>query len=65
MTEAKRQDANQLMRLLQGRIKADDTKVEASTSAQIVGKGQGRPVSHARIHLIPRRKGDMTILGEE
>ncbi len=59
MTESERQDANQLLRLLQGQIKAEDTKVEGFNIGANCGETAGQSVGHAHIHLIPRRKGDM------
>jgi ATP adenylyltransferase len=60
MTEAERLDADQLLRLLQGRIKAEDTKVSGFNVGSNCGETAGQTVSHAHIHLIPRRKGDMS-----
>jgi ATP adenylyltransferase len=60
MTEAERLDADQLLRLLQGRIKAEDTKVSGFNVGSNCGEAAGQTVSHAHIHLIPRRKGDMS-----
>jgi diadenosine tetraphosphate (Ap4A) HIT family hydrolase len=59
MTESERLDANQLLRLLQGRIKAEDTRVEGFNVGANCGETAGQTVGHAHIHLIPRRKGDM------
>jgi len=59
MTEAERTDANQLLRLLQGKIKAEDLKVTGFNVGMNCGETAGQTVSHAHIHLIPRRKGDM------
>jgi diadenosine tetraphosphate (Ap4A) HIT family hydrolase/5-methylcytosine-specific restriction endonuclease McrA len=60
MTEDERRDANQLLRLLQDRIKAEDTKVLGFNVGSNCGETAGQTVSHAHIHLIPRRKGDMS-----
>ena len=59
LTESERNDANQLSRLLQGRIKAEDTKVEGFNIGANCGETAGQTVGHAHIHLIPCRKGDM------
>jgi len=43
----------------QRRIKAEDTKVSGLNVGANCGESAGQTVSHAHIHLIPRRKGDM------
>jgi ATP adenylyltransferase len=60
LTESEQKDANQLLRLLQGRIKAEDTKVVGFNIGANCGEAAGQAVDHVHIHLIPRRKGDMT-----
>jgi len=42
-----------------GRIKDEDNKVEGFNIGTNCGETAGQTVGHARIHLIPRRKGDM------
>ena len=59
LTESEWNDANQLLRLLQGRIKAEDTRVEGFNIGANCGETAGQTVGHAHIHLIPRRKGDV------
>jgi ATP adenylyltransferase len=59
MTEAERLDADQLLRLLQGRMKAEDSRVAGFNVGANCGETAGQTVGHAHIHLIPRRKGDM------
>ncbi len=59
LTETERQDADQLLRLLRGRIMAEDTKVEGFNVGVNCGEAAGQTIRHAHIHLIPRRKGDM------
>jgi ATP adenylyltransferase len=59
LTESERQDGDQLLRLLQGRIKTEDTKVEGFNIGANCGEAAGQTVSHAHIHLIPRRRGDI------
>lgn len=59
LTESERNDANQLLLLLQGKIKAEDAKVEGFNIGANCGETAGQIVGHAHIHLIPRRKGDV------
>jgi diadenosine tetraphosphate (Ap4A) HIT family hydrolase len=59
MTEVERLDADQLMRVLQTRIRIEDTKVSAFNVGSNCGDAAGQTVGHAHIHLIPRRKGDI------
>jgi ATP adenylyltransferase len=59
MTEGERLDADQLMRVLQARIKAEDKKVEGFNVGSNCGDAAGQTVDHAHIHLIPRRTGDI------
>lgn len=59
MTEGERLDADQLMRVLQTRIRIEDTKVSAFNVGSNCGDAAGQTVGHAHIHLIPRRKGDI------
>jgi len=60
MTEVERRDADQLLRLLQCRIKAEDARVTGFNVGANCGETAGQTVGHAHIHLIPRRKGDMS-----
>jgi diadenosine tetraphosphate (Ap4A) HIT family hydrolase len=59
MTDAERRDADQLLRMLQGRIRNDDTKVAGFNVGTNCGDAAGQTIDHAHIHLIPRRMGDM------
>jgi ATP adenylyltransferase len=59
MTEAERQDSDQLLRVLQNRIRAEDTTVTGFNVGANCGESAGQTVGHAHIHLIPRRNGDM------
>ena len=59
MTEVERRDADQLLRLLQGRIKAEDAKVSGFNLGANCGETAGQTISHAHIHLIPRPSGDV------
>lgn len=59
MPEKERTDADQLLRLLQGRIRADDAAVTGFNIGVNCGEAAGQTVAHAHIHLIPRRKGDV------
>lgn len=59
MTQGERLDADQLMRVLQARIKAKDNKVMGFNIGSNCGDAAGQTVAHAHIHLIPRRVGDI------
>jgi ATP adenylyltransferase len=59
MTETERHDADELVRVLQRRIKAEDQKVAGFNLGSNCGQAAGQTISHAHIHLIPRRNGDM------
>jgi ATP adenylyltransferase len=58
MTGIERTEADQLLRLLQRRIKAEDATVSGFNVGINCGETAGQTVDHAHIHLIPRRKGD-------
>jgi ATP adenylyltransferase len=60
MTEGERLDADQLMRVLQARIRAADKKVAGFNVGSNCGDVAGQTVGHAHIHLVPRRSGDIT-----
>jgi ATP adenylyltransferase len=60
MTEAERTDANELLRLLQTKIRAEDKDVSGFNIGMNCGEAAGQTVGHAHVHLIPRRKGDTT-----
>ena len=59
MTEGERLDADQLMRVLQARIRAEDKRVAGFNVGSNCGNAAGQTVDHAHIHLIPRRTGDV------
>jgi ATP adenylyltransferase len=59
MTAGERLDADQLMRVLQARIRAEDEKVAGFNLGSNCGDVAGQTVAHAHIHLIPRRSGDV------
>jgi diadenosine tetraphosphate (Ap4A) HIT family hydrolase len=59
MTDGERLDADQLMRVLQARIRGEDKKVTAFNVGSNCGDAAGQTVGHAHIHLIPRRRGDI------
>jgi len=60
MTERERLDADQLLRVLQARISAEDKYVAGFNVGSNCGDAAGQTVGHAHIHLIPRRRGDIT-----
>ena len=59
MTEVERRGADQLLRLLLGRIKAEDAKVSGFNLGANCGETAGQTIGHAHIHLIPRGSGDV------
>jgi ATP adenylyltransferase len=59
MSEAERRDANDLLRLLKGRIPLDDPTVTGFNVGMNCGESAGQTVAHAHLHLIPRRDGDI------
>ncbi len=59
MTERERLDADQLVRVLQARITAEDKYVAGFNVGSNCGAAAGQTVRHAHIHLIPRREGDI------
>jgi diadenosine tetraphosphate (Ap4A) HIT family hydrolase/5-methylcytosine-specific restriction endonuclease McrA len=59
MTDGERLDADQLMRVLQARIRAQDNKVVGFNIGCNCGDVAGQTVNHAHIHLVPRRSGDI------
>ncbi len=58
MTEKERRDADELIRILQSRIRAADSSVAGFNIGMNCGEAAGQTVFHAHIHLIPRRSGD-------
>ena len=59
MTEGEGLEADQLMRVLQSRIRAENKTVPGFNVGSNCGDVAGQTVSHAHIHLVPRRRGDM------
>jgi diadenosine tetraphosphate (Ap4A) HIT family hydrolase len=58
MTERERLDADQLICVLQARIRAEDERVGGFNIGSNCGDVAGRTVAHAHIHPVPRRSGD-------
>jgi diadenosine tetraphosphate (Ap4A) HIT family hydrolase/5-methylcytosine-specific restriction endonuclease McrA len=58
MTGQERQDAEDLLRVLQGRLKHADATIQGFNVGMNCGAVAGQTVMHAHIHLVPRRKGD-------
>jgi diadenosine tetraphosphate (Ap4A) HIT family hydrolase/5-methylcytosine-specific restriction endonuclease McrA len=59
MTQSERLDADELMRVLQARIRAEDKRVAGFNVGSNCGDVAGQTVAHAHIHLVPRRSGDI------
>lgn len=59
MTGTERQNANELLRVLQGRIRKEDNRVKGFNIGVNCGEVAGQTIGHAHIHLIPRRTGDV------
>ncbi len=59
MSEGERLDADQLMRVLQVRIRSGDKNVAGFNVGSNCGAMAGQTVEHAHIHLVPRRRGDI------
>lgn len=59
MTQSERLDADQLLRVLQARIKTEDKRVAGFNIGANCGDVAGQTVAHAHIHLVPRRSGDI------
>ena len=58
MTEAERHHADELVRVMKRSIEADDESVTGFNVGSNSGESAGQTVSHAHIHLIPRRERD-------
>ena len=58
MTAVKRQHADELIRVIRGRVVAEDRRVTGFNVGSNCGSAAGQTVMHAHIHLIPRRAGD-------
>jgi len=59
MTATERTDADQLIRVLQARIRAEDKSVAGFNVGSNCGSVAGQTVDHAHVHLIPRGIGDV------
>ena len=60
MTEGERRDADQLIQVLQARIRAEDKRVGGFNIGSNCGDVAGQTIAHAHIHLVPRRSGDIS-----
>ena len=58
MTEAERNDAQALLRILKKRLASGDESIEGFNVGMNCGEVAGQTIPHAHVHLIPRRKGD-------
>ncbi len=59
MADTERNDAMDLIRLLKNKIQNDDSSVIGFNIGMNCGEAAGQTVSHAHIHVIPRREGDV------
>jgi len=59
MTQKERLDADELIRVLHARIRAEDKRVAGFNIGSNCGDVAGQTVAHAHIHLVPRRSGDI------
>jgi len=58
MTAYERRDAEDLIRYLKGEVAANHPEVEGFNVTTDCGSVAGRRISHAHLHLVPRRPGD-------
>jgi len=58
MTETERLDANLLLQVLRNRLIGKDQSITGINIGINIGASAGQTISHAHIHLIPRRDGD-------
>lgn len=58
MTQAERNDADSLLRILKNRLAEDDRSITGFNIGMNSGASAGQTVFHVHIHLIPRRDGD-------
>ncbi|MHC1789008.1 HIT family protein [Solidesulfovibrio sp.] len=58
MTQAERNDADSLLRILKNRLTEDDRSITGFNIGMNSGASAGQTVFHVHIHLIPRRDGD-------
>ncbi len=59
LTEQERKHAEELLLILQNRVRRDDDTVTGFNVGVNCGESAGQTVMHAHIHLIPRRDGDL------
>jgi len=60
MSEVERSDATELIRVLKNELEADGSEISGFNVGMNCGVDAGQSVLHAHIHLIPRRKGDVS-----
>ena len=58
MTTQERSDANDLLRILKKKLEHEDSTIVGFNVGTNCGETAGQTISHAHIHLIPRRAGD-------
>lgn len=58
MTEVERQHTDELLRVLQRRLAAKDSKISGFNVGANCGEAAGQTIAHGHAHLIPRRQGD-------
>ncbi|GBF32007.1 HIT family hydrolase [Desulfocucumis palustris] len=58
MTSRELKDAENLIKYLRNKISEDDPTVSGFNIGVNCGEAAGQTITHAHIHLIPRRKGD-------
>jgi len=58
LTRQERDDIDDMLRVLQGRTKAEDKKVTGFNIGVNIGESAGQSIFHTHVHLIPRRDGD-------
>lgn len=58
MTAQERNDADDLLRYLRGKLIESDPKIAGFNVGANAGEAAGQTVMHAHVHLIPRRQGD-------
>ena len=60
MSDDERGFANQLLRVQKNRLQENDPTITGFNVGMNCGEDSGQTVMHAHIHLIPRRKGDVS-----
>lgn len=63
MTQAERNDAVSLLRILKNRLTEDDGSIIGFNIGMNAGATVGQTLFHVYIHLIPKRAGIWKILG--